>query len=307
MSFGTDQNLIPFGVEKDTGEVLDVGEAKQGRACNCLCPACQTPLIARHGDSNAWHFAHESRGTYEQTRDACGLSLFVSLKLMARQLLKAANAMQLPSFTVSRDVRGTRLADTVTPAKRIGFDQIEIEQHLHGIAVDALITIPSKSGAAFQLGIVLTYPGHDFPVFELLLSSEHAAISGLIEIDLQRIWAHFATLKKGYREALNQLLIDDPSSKQWHSHPRLAAVKAKLDASASSALALQPQLPARIGAYSGDVNQARYFGCTGCNVRWIGVIASTIYCLQCREPGRVVVIGPANSREDWGLRAWNRS
>jgi len=306
MSFGSGQNLIPFGIEKDTGEILDVGETKQGRACDCVCPACQTPLIARHGDTNAWHFAHESRGTYQQTREACELSLFVSLKLMARQLLKVSSAVQLPSFTVSRSVIGKRLTDTVTPAKRICFDQIEIEKHLHGIAVDALITIPNKSGAAFQLGIVLTYPGHDFPVFELPLSSEHAALSGLIEIDLQRIWGHFVSLKKGYREALNQLLIDDPSSKQWHSHPRLAAVKAKLDASASSTLARQPQLPARTGAYSGSINQARHFGCTACNVRWVGLVSSTTYCLECREAGNVVVIGSATGHDDWGLRAWNR-
>lgn len=40
------------------GKLVHINEAERGKQCNCVCPDCETSLIARQGDVTAWHFAH---------------------------------------------------------------------------------------------------------------------------------------------------------------------------------------------------------------------------------------------------------
>ena len=53
--------LIPFGLHLKSNQVVDVGSVQNGIKCDCICPSCKTPLIARHGSIKEWHFAHQSR------------------------------------------------------------------------------------------------------------------------------------------------------------------------------------------------------------------------------------------------------
>lgn len=48
---------IGWGQRQD-GQFIHVTEAERGKKCNCRCPECNTPLIARQGEVTAWHFAH---------------------------------------------------------------------------------------------------------------------------------------------------------------------------------------------------------------------------------------------------------
>ena len=38
--------------------IHELTEKERGRACNCVCPLCKKPLIARLGEKNQWLFAH---------------------------------------------------------------------------------------------------------------------------------------------------------------------------------------------------------------------------------------------------------
>ena len=49
--------LIPYAL-KD-GRVVHVDSVARGRACNCICPACEGPLVARKGSIRSHHFAHD--------------------------------------------------------------------------------------------------------------------------------------------------------------------------------------------------------------------------------------------------------
>lgn len=52
----------PFGIRN--GKVVLIGELSQsekGHACNCICPACSGAFIARIGDKNRRHFAHDGK------------------------------------------------------------------------------------------------------------------------------------------------------------------------------------------------------------------------------------------------------
>ena len=49
---------ISIGIDA-AGAWRFVGDVPQGAACGCRCAACGAVLIAKQGDINAWHFAHE--------------------------------------------------------------------------------------------------------------------------------------------------------------------------------------------------------------------------------------------------------
>lgn len=51
---------LPVGIDKDTGSLLRIDEVSRGLGCNCLCPGCETPLVARKGELKAHHFAHHT-------------------------------------------------------------------------------------------------------------------------------------------------------------------------------------------------------------------------------------------------------
>ena len=50
---------LPWGLQIQTQSMVHVSQAPNGKASECICPACNTPLIARNqGKINAPHFAH---------------------------------------------------------------------------------------------------------------------------------------------------------------------------------------------------------------------------------------------------------
>lgn len=68
-------------------------EVKSGRACDCVCPGCRSPLQARKGDQNVWHFAHDG--------SACATGAETAIHLMAKQILAAERNILLPAVQVS--------------------------------------------------------------------------------------------------------------------------------------------------------------------------------------------------------------
>ena len=82
---------VPFAVDA-TGAWRDVSEVPRGKACGCFCAECRTPLIARQGEVNVHHFAH-------QDRRECRQALEASLFGMAVEILKQPGArLRLPPY-----------------------------------------------------------------------------------------------------------------------------------------------------------------------------------------------------------------
>lgn len=319
MSFQLSEARIPFGVKKDTGVIVAVSEVASGSACECICPACSTPLIAKKGDHNVWHFAHESRGTFETTRDACEHSLFVSLKLMARQHYQDAKRMALPAYSLQRSGQHNKRTEEVTAARTIEFGQVDVETALEGVAVDAAISVVSSNGTVFKLGVVLTYPSHDFPVERFAEGEWRAKPVGFVEVDLQHIWACFKTHRTQFREALAALLFEQIESKRWHLHPKQFIARDRLHKAVEeedkridalmSTVAQHPRpMPWSYYTPPGRANHhqsaMRHYGCKGCRVRWACLPANTLYCLQCLEAGGVTDLGVASKDAPMGLMPW---
>ena len=104
-----DATLVPFAIRVSDAEIIDVGEADRGQEFRC--PSCQMPLVAKRGPIKVWHFAHASRGSFRAAQQQCLHSFFVSVRMMARQIVGREVLIRVPGLDyVARgvDARGRR-------------------------------------------------------------------------------------------------------------------------------------------------------------------------------------------------------
>lgn len=217
-----DITLIPFALRKVDNHIVDVAEVEHGLACGCICPSCQSPLIARKGDIKAWHFAHVSRADKEETRSNCGYSWVVSVRLMARQLLRDGMRLDLPAFegsieTASPAGRSIHHSYEVAPSRTIDLLSSDIDAKFGGVLVDVL---GRSEGGAFAI-----YMTHSERTIPDDLSTPPAPCSGVIAIDLMALayQDHESVEKQSYRHLLFSFLSTDLQSKRWVFHPHAAS------------------------------------------------------------------------------------
>jgi hypothetical protein len=225
--------LIPFALQESTGQLVAVDDVSSGKACGCICPGCQTPLVARHSreGTRASNFAHSGRKDYQQTKAQCTYSYLVSVRSMSKQILAQLHAsMQLPAVIGMIDARrwpafGETLfrparefmaapsqAITLTPA------QVQVEVEFAGAIVDVLQQTPGER----SLVIYFTYEQRPIP--QALRDSTESF--DLLQIDLTNIAALFKRMvKKSYISALTDFLCEDLDAKNWIKHTGHAALK----------------------------------------------------------------------------------
>lgn len=169
------QVLIPFATNVTTGQLVAVDDVPSGKACQCICPGCGTPLIARHytDGSRASNFAHSGRKDFQQTKAECHYSYLVSVRSMAKQILSSLTAsMTLPALSVIYPARtwiafGETLFRpprpyTAAPERPLLLDPatMQIEANFHGTVVDVLQQITEQH----PLVIYFTYDQRTVPL-----------------------------------------------------------------------------------------------------------------------------------------------
>lgn len=92
--------LIPFGLDRNTKEIIEPEDAARGRACHCICPGCQAPLLSRHPKENRIHFAHDSKHPEAKPEEECPFSSAVAIAMMARELAESlpGKAFEIPDY-----------------------------------------------------------------------------------------------------------------------------------------------------------------------------------------------------------------
>ncbi len=227
MSPPIDLTLIPFGLREEDYVFVDVSLVKRGRKCGCICPSCKTPLIARQGGKNQWHFAHASRSVYEQTVKECEYSFFVSVRLMARQVIGSSLEIKLPAYeeiaSLFIEETGDYLEEkfNVTNEQIVRIENIEIEKEFCGIPVDVY-------GKVYGYPFILyfTHPGREIAIE---LKSLKAEKCGIVEVSLGETYSLFVSdrsINQSYLEKLRLFLAENVRSKQWIFHPRFRDIQA---------------------------------------------------------------------------------
>ena len=256
---------------------MDVGEVDRGSACGCVCPSCQTRLIARKGEVREAHFAHASRHAFETTQDKCDYSLFVAARLMARQLIGEQLELELPAYEDCIREQKPGFPDieerfTVTESRRITLENVHVETVFDMTSVDIVGKL-----AAYSFVVYLTHPGRSVP--EALYSPADRRC-GIVEIRLHGIGDAFALGRvrgKSYRELLSNELVEDVNSKRWIFHPAYerAAAEAKkaMEIRRERERQHQPQrsfaLPVREGSASATpTKRLAEYKCVLCRTVW---------------------------------------
>lgn len=71
------------------GQLVSINEVNSGSACDCICVSCSAPLVAKKGDINTHHFAHENS-------TKCNWQPETELHLLVKEYFKEQSSIDLP-------------------------------------------------------------------------------------------------------------------------------------------------------------------------------------------------------------------
>lgn len=128
--------LQSFAMDKNS-RMRSVDEVSRGLACECVCPACKEPVVARQGDVREWHFAHAS-GT------ECDGGVESALHLAAKQILLESGGIVVPErrHTATATLPDGRSAtgEAARPEAWIEFTTVEAEKTVGPLRPDIIAT-----------------------------------------------------------------------------------------------------------------------------------------------------------------------
>lgn len=256
-------SLIPFGLRLIDKQFVDVSVVKRGSQCGCICPSCETPLIARQGDINEWHFAHASKGVFSNTKNKCEYSFWVSVTLMAKQIIKSAYSIQLPPLTMFSD---EAVEVKIAHQKEIQLEDVQIEQTVNSIKVDATLKLKG-----YLIGIIFSSPNRPNKYCASQIPKSDNV--GILEVSLEDAakWLFGCSHQGEYTKVLESNILKNNDCKKWHYHPRQAVIEKQQNTILSHEYPTSP----RKEVY--PVKEKEY-KCVMCGNIWLG----THNCSNCK-------------------------
>lgn len=132
--------LQSFAMDKN-GRIRSIDEVNRGLACECVCPYCEEPVLARQGDVREWHFAHASGSECDGGAEG-------ALHAAAKQLLLESGGMAIPErrVTASASLPDGRhaAAEAARPETWIDFATIEAERKIGELRPDIIATVGTE-------------------------------------------------------------------------------------------------------------------------------------------------------------------
>lgn len=184
---------LDFGLDH-TGRMRGIDEVEQGLACNCVCPGCGRPVVAKKGPVRVHHFAHQG--------ESCTTGAETALHRMAKQIVADERRLVEPGRDKPTPFEHATLPDDIPwPGRRPDVALWSERATLH---VEVTVTHrcePKKLDEIIRVGI---------PTLELDLSLAYR---------LQR---------RGWTiEQLTDRLVHDPGIRRWLHLPERAMERAQ--------------------------------------------------------------------------------
>ncbi len=88
------QNSIFSMAHNSKGEWVHVDDVPNGADCNCYCPNCREPLVARHGEVKEHGFAHHSKIRGANLK----ICYMVTMYKLAEHIIQTRNRIHAPSY-----------------------------------------------------------------------------------------------------------------------------------------------------------------------------------------------------------------
>ena len=207
--------LLPFAIRLSDSQLVSADEVPRGAACNCICPGCRNPLLARQGTEREWHFAHIHSSD-------CADGYEKSVHALAKQRIQQQKRLLLPAIEAMAqgwDVYGRHVVEKllVMEARSVSLDECKSSLP-HGVVT------PDLTGRRQDREILV-----EITVFHRLMPDKRARLveTGVpsFEIDLGVFQIQQAT-----RERLDVELYENPNNRRWLWHPKLAEAQATVAA-----------------------------------------------------------------------------
>lgn len=256
--------LVPFGLRD--GILYEPSQVPIGKACGCICPSCNSPLIGRRGSKRP-HFAHAAdRG--------CQGGLETAVHMAAKQLIAERMQLFLPAFQILLPEMGIA-SEILKPNRLIALDEVRLENAIGNIRPDI---IAIESGKEILVEIAVTHFVDQTKKEKIKARGSHA-----IEIDLSRYKASIDFA------ALSEVLFETPKHSYWLFHPdeepfirdAISRLKAKQDEEANIRTAERLERQRRLDRYKALSPNAK----TEVNMRSTGMNEAQLKALTCFVPG----------------------
>lgn len=184
---------IPFGLRN--GKVVhisELSEAERGLRCNCVCPQCRIPLVARMGPIRTRYFAHQN--------EDCKYAIETALHLFAKEVLDQQKEVRLPKVTY----RYLEYSGELHPETYITFDEVILEKRLGDIIPDIIL---KKQNSELIVEVKVTHgiDNEKYNKIKLLNIST-------LEIDLSSNKFSHASFN---REEMARTIINEVECKKW--------------------------------------------------------------------------------------------
>lgn len=133
------ERLLTYAMYQD--ELVHISGVANGQACNCICPACRRPLIAKNNANNikAPHFAHN-------IGISCSTAYETALHLLAKKVFQSIKILRTPDYHY--DYKNQNEDSLFRKGEKVSFDTVELEQrrttNSGSIVVDAIGYINKK-------------------------------------------------------------------------------------------------------------------------------------------------------------------
>ena len=284
--------LIPFGIDRDSGEIVEPEDAPRGRASNCLCPGCQAPVLSRHPKKNRRHFAHDSKHELAKPEEECPFNSAVAVAMMARKLASSLSGKVLhtPVYEVVQEYACCRDADVVLVANE------------SRVTIESAFANASECSHRFDLKFViggypifvdLVYKGK--PAMMLCEPDLQATRAGVLEINCDSF--SIERLKDDrtmrFSQAVEEFLLD-AGFREWRVHPRktVAIQKAQdghkcRDRYADFKMPIVSSVRDTSSYSSPEFKQSylagKRFYCVICDQEWVHSADSNWCCPKCKS------------------------
>jgi hypothetical protein len=149
---------IPFA-RSPMGHMISVDAVARGLACECFCPSCDAPLVARKGEKNQHHFAH-----YVESEN-CADARETALHKFAKQVIcevpfsfGPSTLLCLPdnlNLGMMRDASMEQWLDGIRPDVLAQYDEpVAIEVRVaHPIPTEKIQKLIARKLATFEIDL----------------------------------------------------------------------------------------------------------------------------------------------------------
>jgi hypothetical protein len=204
---------IRFALHLPSERMVTPAEVKRGRACECVCVACQSPLVARKGEIRIAHFAHL------QDSD-CPYAAEAAIHWMAKQIIAERGCIFVPHRVKSKMVLGKRsvwkeeISVDVQAQGLVVIEDCQVEKKIAGASGDDCYRRPDLiaklDGIPLAIEICNTH-AVDFEKEEWLEQKGYS----VLEINVNDL-APLPT--EEYRKALEKRLFSESVHAKWLVH-----------------------------------------------------------------------------------------